>query len=195
MSKRKWFAIFALLAVCSMLVIACEDVEDAINEKTQQTKSFDEELPFAIPLTSTDGYCTPMINFDDLLSSVSLWNDVKGHIDDVQIKGIYYTVDPNDNGSDGVINFYVTESEKDYFNGNGAPASSDKVGYTATIVAGQKVKDQEMIFTASGQERLEELMIDFEQPFRVCAEWGGSSDDVDMSVSLSVDVDVIFVPL
>ena len=42
---------------------------------------------------------------------------------------------------------------------------------------------------------LEELMLDFETPFYICLGWDGNEDDVDMTFLLSVDVDVVFVPI
>ena len=48
---------------------------------------------------------------------------------------------------------------------------------------------------SGGKETLEDLMIQFDQSFYICVGWDGNEEDVDMTFMLSIDVDVVFVPL
>ena len=187
------------MAIAAIFAIgACDEITDSINEKTKKTENFTEDLMSepGIPVKEVKGACSPALDFDSLLSSVSLWNDVKDHISEVKVNSLAYSVMDNNNSSDGTVNIYITDSS-DYFTGDkGAPPASDMIGSTANIAAGQDYSDEELAFSGDGEEILEDAILDFETPFSICAEWSGEKEDVDMKFLLTeIDVDVTFVPL
>lgn len=196
MKRLPWLPLSFILIVLVFALFACEYLEETVNESTKQTKHFKEDLKPGIPIKGQDGACTPYaISFDSLLSVVPIWEDVKEHIEKVRINELLYTVDPNKNTSDGKVNIYITDSGDYFKDANGAPPESDRIGSTATIEAGKTYSDEPILYAEGGLEALEELMMDFEREFHICAGWDGNEEDVDMTFLLTVDADVVFVPL
>jgi hypothetical protein len=126
---------------------------------------------------------------------VPIWDDVKNHIEEIKINDLLYTVDPNKNKADGEVYIYVTDSGDYYEDENDLPPEEDRIGSTANIEAGKTYHDEPFEYAEGGLERLEELMLDFEQEFYICAGWRGDKEDVDMTFLMTIDVDVVFVPL
>ena len=189
--------LFVLLALFTLFIYAaCDYLEEEVNNATAQTKSFSEDLKPGIPIKGVGGACSPQaVSFDALLSSVSVWDTVKEHIEEVNINALLYTIDPNENASDGKVDVYITDSG-DYFSGDqGAPPDSERVGSTDTLVAGKVYENEDLQYASGGKETLEDLMIQFDQSFYICVGWDGNEEDVDMTFMLSIDVDVVFVPL
>lgn len=200
--RRKFFIAITVVLSVSLLLFACEDLEDSINDAAAQTETVEQDLKPGIPFyAGMSGACSPTsISFDKLLSDVPVWETAKGHIKDIKINAVTYTVDPNKNAGDGTIDLYITDTN-DYFiditSGDdlGPPPDDDKVGYTDNIPAGQEVDEEDLNFTSDGKDRLEELMLKFDQEFYICAGWTGNEDDVDMTFGLAVDIDITFVPI
>lgn len=184
-----------LIAALAFVLFACEYLEETVNEATKQTKNFTQDLEPGIPIKGMAGACSPTINFDTLLSVVPIWNDVKANISEVNINAILYTVDPNSNSADGKVRIYITSSGNYFIENDDPPPQADQVGVTDVIEAEKIYEEQELLYLEGGQERLENLMMNFDTPFSICAEWTGDKEDVDMTFLLSVDIDVVFVPL
>jgi len=186
------------MIIAIFIFYGCDALEDEINEKTKKTENFTEDLMDepGIPVTNVKGACSPALDFDTLLSSVPIWNDVKEHISEVKVNSLAYSVMDNNNTTDGWVGIYVTDSD-DYFIGDkGAPPETDMVGFTENIEAGVDYKDELLVFTTGGQDILEEAMLNYETPFSICAQWSGSKNNVDMKFLLTeIDIDVTFVPL
>jgi hypothetical protein len=186
-----------LLMLSALLLFACDEITDEVNEATAQTKSFQKDIKPGIPIPPGQaGACSPtLVTFDSLLSEVSVWEDIKGNIDEISINELTYTIDPNKNATDGKVNIYVTDNPDYFKDENGTPPESDRIGSTATIPAGEKVKDEPVQYANGGKETLEELMLDYEEEFVICIGWTGNEDDVDMTLEMSIDVDVVLVPI
>lgn len=196
MPKSMLFRIFTLVTMLLFVLVACDALEDEVNEATKQTKNFSEDLKPGIPVKGVGGACSPQgVSFDALLSGVPGWDDVKNHVSEVNINELLYTVDPNDNTGEGTVDIYITDSGDYFQDGKGTPPADDRIGSTDTIQAGQVYTNDPIQYASGGQTALEELMLDFETPFYICLGWDGNEDDVDMTFLLSVDVDVVFVPI
>lgn len=205
MSKIKLFLILALVPALAILMISCdwwEEVKDEINDTTKQTKSFDEDLD-NLPLSGEEGeqeggYCSPAINFNDLLKNVSIWDDVKDHIDEIKINSLKYSVSNNQNNADVMVNIYFVTDGKTYYDDNeNTPPESDRIGSTDVIAEGENPSNEKIEFTSGGQNQLEKLITDFESSFSICAGWESDKEDlkIDMDLSLAIDVEVTFIPL
>ena len=205
MRKFKLSLIFILIIAFTLFMVSCdwwEEVKDGVNETTKQTKSFDEELD-NIPLSGDEGekeggYCSPAINFNDLLKNVSIWDDVKDHIDEIKINSLKYSVSSNKNNADITVNIYFVTDGNTYYNEDSQPPpDSELIGYTDVIPEGKNPSDEKVNFASGGKNKLEELITDFESSFSICAGWESDKEDlkIDMDLALDVDVEVTFVPL
>jgi len=196
MHKFRWLGLLAIVMIATFALYSCEELEDKVNEATAKTENFKQDLKPGIPVKGVGGACTPTaISFDSLLSAVPLWSDVKEHIEEVNINELLYTVDPNKSTGNGKIDIYVTDSGDYFSDDQGAPPDSDRIGSTDTIEVGETYKDEDIVYASGGKTALEDLMMDFEESFHICAGWDGNEDEVDLTFLLTIDVDVVFVPL
>ena len=198
MRNQRFFKITLLFTIALAMLIGCDYIEEAVNEKTSQTKNINEELPEDFPLQQVSGYCTPKTSFDFLMTnSFDEWADIQGYLEEVKVNSVTYSVKDNKNAAEGTVHLYMTQSDEEYLGTDDGPSppESDRIGSTNTIPAEQNVDDEELNFASGGEDRVEDYMINFEKEFRICIEWTGEAEDVDMELSFAIDVDVTVAPL
>ena len=187
-----------LIGLMILLVFAfsaCDWLEDEVNDATAQSKTFSEDMS-EIPLMQVKGFCSPVpMSFDTILSEVPIWDDVKGHIKEIEVDELYYSVSDNENAVDGTIDIYITDSNDYFSDEDDLPPEGDRIGSTAVIKTGNDYEDRELEYSADGKKTLEDLMMDFEQEFYMCVGWSGGADEVDMTFTMGFEVTVTFVPI
>lgn len=116
-----------MLMVSAIALMACEAIEDSVNEATKQTKTIemtitDDWVPL-LAVRATIGQNTYELNtvcyaqpfsFDTLIEASSYadwWDDIKTHIDEVIINDLLYRLRRNISDTNGAIRLYLIGSD------------------------------------------------------------------------------------
>ncbi|HPM77456.1 MAG TPA: hypothetical protein PK961_10220 [bacterium] len=235
MINRATLTLAILLMFIAVGLMACEDLKEEINENTKQTQNFAFELTDGwVPLMSVeaaDVVVNTVCGFDPvsintIISATDyadMWEDVKGHIDEVKIKQLGYRLSENTATEAGAVKLYVISGEKPaakavpqevieellddpqllYIADQNDLNESDLIA-SIPINPGQDIDDwTDVDWATGGESSLEEMLIDFEQEFTFCLMMDstpvqvGSISDLNPTVymKLQSDVDIVFVPL
>jgi hypothetical protein len=197
MNRRMKFSfLVAALSLAAVFALAC-NVKDEINDAGAETKDFDEDFD-NLPVIGVGGVCSPAImTFNDLMSSVSWWEDAKDHLDDVTIEELDYKVTSNE--STAQITVYLSLTDTTDVN---QVTDDDFLASTTAIAAGTNVPDWTMLEVKPGAEkRMEELITEPDTEFNICARIPEvaagtvAATDVHLTLGLKISGTATFVPI
>ncbi len=235
MINRATLILAILLMFIAIGLMACEDLKEEINENTKQSQNFAFELTDGwVPLMSVeaaDVVINTVCGFDPISINAiisatdyaDMWEDVKGHIDEVKINQLGYRLNNNKATEAGSVKLYIILGEKPtakavpqevieellddpqllYIADQNDLNESDLIA-SIPIEPGKNVDAWTDVNWASGGESsLEDMLIDFEQEFTFCLMMDSTPVQVnDLSdlnptvyMKLQSDVDIVFVPL
>jgi len=235
MINRATLTLAILLMFIAVGLMACEDLKEEINENTKQTQNFAFELTDGwVPLMSVEAADVVVntvcgfdpISINTIISATEyadMWEDVKGHIDEVKIKQLGYRLSENTATEAGSVKLYVISGEKPaakavpqevieellddphllYIADQNHLNETDLIA-SIPINPGQDIDDwTDVDWATGGESSLEEMLIDFEQEFTFClmmdstpVQVGNISDlNPPVYMKLQSDVDIVFVPL
>jgi len=231
---NRYIVLFLALTLLAAGLIACDEIKEEVNDRTQQTKTLEMTITDDwVPLLAAEfnQYQLTSICYADPFSADILigasdyadwWDQIKGHIKEIDIKNFYYKIGRNKVETAGGVNLYIMEDAPDpiaipeeileeflddptlaYFvNANDLPANA--LVATIPVQPGQLVEDYTDIdWVDDGEEVLEEMLLEFDQPFTFCLEMDinplqiNSLDDLkaQLLTKLRFKMDIIFVPL
>jgi hypothetical protein len=148
--NHKYLIVF--FVVSSLATFAACDIKDKVNDETAQTESFEKELD-TVPLQAVPGACSPvLLTFDDIMSSLSWWQDARDHLSEVSIESLEYRAPDNNNTTAITIDLYLTDQV--YADPTTIP-EDDKIASTSEIPANFVIQDwQEMTFAPGAEDRI-----------------------------------------
>ena len=226
--KRSFVVVLVTMAAIafSFWLTACDQIKETVNENASETENIDIDLtPSWVPLVAItaggqeySAICyTEPTNIDTVIATTDyadMWEAVRDHLDEMNIKEFSYEISDNNATSSGEMLLYVVEGDipTGIASYPGLPlvfvnpsdlSSSDLVA-SVPIQAGTNVSDwTEVNWEDDGESRLEELLVDYEQTFRYCLDLNitpvsaGSLSSIEptLKVKLHLNADVVFVPL
>lgn len=158
------------------------NVEDKAEETT--TKSFDFEYefdPFAI--NSVGLVCIPLPAIETFLSTEDIWNDIKDHIKEINVKSVQYKIPTNATPVDGKVEIYGGANE--------GSVSTDPWGETNTILANTAYTDyQDASLTGYGKSRLEEYANERDMNMVICGKFSPESIEANLTIQIKLKVEV-----
>ncbi|MDP8257188.1 MAG: hypothetical protein P9M14_15695 [Candidatus Alcyoniella australis] len=190
---RRYTLILALVLCLGLLIAACDEAKDSVNDATKQEKDFsvDFDLPL-VDLGGETGICLPAYNFTSLLGELPGWDEVEGHIESVELSVATYEVSDNANSADGVLTFYTGDDGTTL---DDLTDESMAFAKTDNISAAQNVAATDLIFLNDGENIINGLLGDLEGVFVVCGQFAPEEATVSMNVKLTFTITVTFVPL
>jgi len=197
--KKSPLVFVVCLVVFALLVGACDQIKEEVNQNIQKKEKFTYDLTEDwVPLLAVEyndyqlnAVCyTDAFSFDQLLADQPWWNSAKQHIDEVEVQNLVYRLSKNSAAGDGDLLFYVfMENElpaalplpidpsvlADIFGDqplafvNPADLPLKNLVAILPITAGLNVPDwTDVNWNSGGKDQLEQLMLDFDQPFSFC---------------------------
>ncbi len=142
-------------------------------------------------------FCLPVVmSIDDFMADESWWGDAKKHLEEVELDEVNYRVKSNSSYALIHYDFYLTDSS------NYEQISGDEFfGSTDFIAAGENVDWTPMEVANDASSRIENLILDSDTKFAICATIpeieDGSANILQVSQQVGVEVVgiVTFVPL
>ncbi len=225
--KRLAILLLSLVIVLSLLPLTgCEALKKAVNDKTKETQNIDLNLtPSWVPLAAAtiggqeySAVCyKDATSIDTVISATDykdVWNDIKKHLSEVNIKKLTYQLAKNHATKSGEILLYIVTGDipnaiAQYpglplvFVKPSALSQSDLVA-SVPVHPGTNIPDwTNVTWEGDGKSNLEKLLVDYEQSFHYCLDLNIDPESVSslsdiqpmVKIMLHLNADVVFVPL
>jgi len=221
--KRIAYPLLATILILAALWCAgCDWLKETVNEQTKETQNIDIDLtPDWVPLAAVKvggqeltAVCfTDPTSIDSIIAVTDyadLWESIRDHMSEVNIKEFTYKLKDNHATSAGEMLLYVVEGNipSAIQNWPGMPmvfvdpnklSSDDRIA-SVPIQPGANVSDWTAVnWEGDGQARLEELLLQHDQAFRYCIDLNiapiSGSVEPTVKVMLHLNADIVFVPL
>jgi len=180
MKRFGWLTILAALALA---IMGCEAADDLATYHQE----FELELDPA-DINTGALVCAPLPSLETLLSEFDEWNDIKDHVEEVELKSMDYRVTENSTPVDGQITFYGGDDE--------GSVSTDPWGQTDTIEANTTYADYLPVdLTSLGRSEFQNYLNKRSISMVMCSDFSPDDDQIDLKVQLRLVVDVAFTAL
>ncbi len=186
---RKLFRFILVAAAVMLLVQACGNVDDAIDDLTTRTEDVDVDLP-SIEVTgnqvgrvafAVEACGGGLTSLNGLLAEVSGWPDLESHLEGISIQGVAYQITGNTTPIDVSLSLRVTDPATELLT---------SVGST-TILAGENVAVWTPLPFETGRAAIIQHYLDNRSAeFEYCAEADPDNPDLSLTVWFQLNVEV-----
>jgi len=176
----------AVLAILGLSMGACDS--DDVKDSLQQTYEYTYETD---PLTISDvsGTCLPAPALDTLLSQIEQWAEIRDRVDKIEVRSVYYQITENQTPADGVIRVQAADSIVDVL---------DALDVLETQIIQAQTAYTEWTrtnFLGDGKAVLEGYLNAFDEDFALCGLFDPPSGDVNLTLRLQFNIDILYTPL
>ena len=219
-----------IIAAFSLALGACDAIEDKINSATAQTETFDLDITDDwVPMYAIEqgGYKLTAVCYaeamtiDAVLSATDyadMWDDAKGHVDSIEVNSLTYRINHNQSAEGGSLDIFLLDhvpspivppegvdidlDDLEFVLVDPDALSNDDRIARIDIPAGADVDDwTDAEFLSGGESKLEDQLLNFNDPFAFCMRLGipthGVLDSVepDLELKMATSFEVTFTPL